>query len=554
MNKKIIASILAAVLVLSTAACGAKQQPAETKNQEETQQTVETPQTSEEAEKPETEARSLTAFIGTSIFEGSMDPIKGFQSHGYPFINNALIRVNPNSEYVGDLADSWEVSEDALTYTYHLKDGVTFSDGSAFTAEDVVFTYEQVQQNPGLNENIDLSRLESITAPDDLTVVFQLKEAYSPFFDTTAQLQIVPSDAYDSKAFDTMPIGTGAWKVVQYDVNQQMILEANEACFSGAPAIKQVTLVHMDQDAAFAAAKSGQLDIVMVGANYADKEIDGMTLIPFETMDVRQISLTVQPEQTMTKDGKEIKVGSNVMCDLAVRKALSIGISRQTIIDHAFNGVGRPAVNFTDNLVWASTDDYEDGRVEEARALLEEAGWVDEDGDGIREKDGIRCTYDIYAPGDQDRFLLAAALAENARELGIELVAKTCSWDEATAMQYAAGVVWGWGQYSPTVLNSLFNSETYMQGTFDNVVGYSNPEVDAKIQEALAARNQEDAVKAWKEVQMLADAEYPYLYLVNIEHCYFVSNDLDLSLDTQVPHPHGHGSPIVCNMQDWTWK
>ena len=554
MNKKIIASILAAVLMLSTAACGAKQAPDETPKQEETQQTVQQPESPEVPEAPEAESRNVTAYIGTSIFEGSMDPIKGFQSHGYPFINNALIRVTPDSKYVGDLADSWEISDDAMTYTYHLKDGITFSDGSAFTAEDVVFTYEQVKENPALNENIDLSRLDTVTAQDDLTVVFQLKEAYSPFFDTTAQLQIVPSDSYDSKTFDTMPIGTGAWKLVQYDVNQQMILEANETCFSGTPAIQRVTLVHMDPDTAFAAAKSGQLDIVMVGANYADETIDGMTLIPFETMDVRQISLTVQPEHTVTKDGKEIKVGSNVMSDKAVREALSIGISRQTIIDNAFNGVGKPAVNFTDNLAWASTDDYEDGRVDEAKQILEEAGWIDEDGDGIREKDGQRCTYDIYAPGDQDRFLLASALAENAQELGIELVAKTCSWDEATAMEYAAGIVWGWGQYSPTVLNSLFNSELFMNGTFDNVVGYENPEVDAKIQEALAAKSQEDAIQAWKDVQTLADADYPYLYLVNIEHCYFVNDDLDLSLDTQIPHPHGHGSPIVCNMQDWTWK
>ena len=71
-----------------------------------------------------------------------------------------------------------------------------------------------------------------------------------------------------------------------------------------------------------------------------------------------------------------------------MRKALSLGISRQEVIDHAFNGVGRPAEGWTDNLIWGNTKVYGDARTEEARQILEEAGWKDNDGDGIREKDG----------------------------------------------------------------------------------------------------------------------------------------------------------------------
>lgn len=312
----------------------------------------------------------------------------------------------------------------------------------------------------------------------------------------------------------------------------------------------------MDSSAAFAAAQSGQLDIVMVGAGYAKETVPGMKLEAFETMDVRNISLPVIAEQTKTDaSGAEVTVGNNVTSDLAVREALSIGINRQEIIDHAFNGVGVPAVNFTDNLVWASTEDYPDGRRDEAEKLLEDAGWTDEDGDGIREKDGQRCAFDIYAPGgDEDRYRLAVALGEDAANLGIEITVKTATWDEVVSLQNTAGFVWGWGQYSPTVLNSLFKSELFLTGGYDNPVGYRNDAVDEKIEEALSSNNQKDAIAAWKEVQKIADAEYPYLYLVNIEHCYFVNEDLDLSPNTQIPHPHGHGSPIICNMSDWSWK
>ena len=548
MRKKILPILLAGALVLGLAGCGSKTAPAETEKPAETAAVQTTEQTS---------ARNdVTAYVGTGIFDSSLDPVKGGMSHGFPFINNALLRVTPESKYVGDLATDWNVSEDGLTYTFTLREGVTFSDGSPFTAEDVVFTYEQVKSNPANNENVDLSRLDTVTAQGDYQVVFQLKEAYSPFFDTTAQLGIVPSDSYDSTLFDTMPIGTGAWKVSQYDLNQQIILEGNESCYYGKPNLDRVTLVYMDPDAAFAAAKSGQLDVVMVGTSYTGEEIPGMTLIPFETMDVRNISLAVQPEHTVTTpDGRELLVGSKVMSDPAVRKALSIGIHRQTIIDNALGGIGKPASHFTDNLIWASTQDIPDSKPEEAIAILEEAGWVDTDGDGIREKDGVRCSYDIYAGGgDMDRYQLAAALAEDARPLGIELNAKNASWDEILNLEYSSGVVWGWGQYSPTVLQSLYDSSMFMAGAFDNVVAYDRPEVDAVIDQALAANSPEEAVEYWKQVQTLADQDYAYLFLVNIQHCYFVNDDLDLSLDTQIPHPHGHGSPVICNMNDWKWK
>ena len=140
-------------------------------------------------------------------------------------------------------------------------------------------------------------------------------------------------------------------------------------------------------------------------------------------------------------------------------------------------------------------------------------------------------------------------------ELGIQINMKTNgSWDEAATLQTTSGIVWGWGQYSPTVLYSLFDSSLFLSGGYDNPVGYNSPEADAKIQEAFLANNQADAINAWKAVQAIADADYPYLYLVNIQHCYFVNENLDLSIDTQIPHPHGHGSPIICNMSDWSWK
>lgn len=535
MKKKIVSILcVAAMLTAAIAGCG------------------ESKTTENNADKGE---NGIKAYIGTAVFESSLDPVKGAMPYGYPFTNNALLKVGSDSEYVGDLAKNWELSEDALTYTFYLNEGIKFSDGSDFDAEDVVFTYEMVHENQANNENVDLTRLDSVKALDKGTVEFKLKEADSTFLDTTAMQQIVPSDAYDSEVFDTQPIGTGAYQVVQYDINQQIILEANKEYFGKEPEIKRVTFLNMDADSAFAAAKSGELDVVMVGTNYANESIEGMTLEKFETMDVRNVSLPVRKVSEETDaSGKKVTVGNNVTADPAVRKALAIGINRQEIIDNVFNGIGVPAVNFTDNLVWASTETYEDNQVKEAEKLLEEAGWKMGD-DGIREKDGQKCSFDLYASaGDTDRYNLSVGLAENAKQLGIKIHAKTATWDEIVTLQNTSAVMWGWGQYSPTVLSSMFESDRFLNGGYDNVVGYCNAEVDKKIAEAISANNQETAIAAWKDVQKIADADDPNLFLVNIQHCYFINDKLDVSVETQIPHPHGHGSPIICNLADWTLK
>lgn len=521
-------------LVLLLAGCGGEQKPEEKGN-------------------TAGDENAIVCYVGHGFWDGSLDPVKGGFAYGYDFINNGLVRVNADSEYEGDLAESWEISEDSLVYTYRLKEGIRFQDGTDFTAEDVVFTYETVMANQGQNEKVDLSRLKEVKALDDTTVQFTLKEPFSPFLDTTAQLGIVPSDGYDSETYDRMPVGTGPWKVIQYDTEQQLIVEANESYFEGAPEIGRVTFVDMDNEAAFSNARSGQLDVVMVQPAWAGETLEGMHVEKLETMDVRNISLPCrEPDVITTADGKQEEVGNKVTSDLAVRKALSIGINRQEVIDHAFNGIGKPAQGWTDNLVWGNTKMYEDSQVEEARKLLEEAGWRDQDGDGIREKDGVPCQFEVYTPSDeQDRYMLATAVAENVKQLGISIEVKQTTWDEITKKAYSQGVVWGYGQYSPMVIDSLFRSEHFTTQAYSNTNGYRNEEVDRLMTEAVSAGSQEEAVSLWKEAQAAYAKDYPWLFLVNIEHCYFVSDRLDISKDTQIPHPHGHGIPIICNMKDW---
>lgn len=498
---------------------------------------------------------SISVYIGGTIFDGSLDPIKGAMSYGYPFINNALTKISPESKYVGDLATDWSISEDALTYTFQLREGVTFHDGSDFTAEDVVFTYETVRKNQGDNTAVDLSRLESVTAEGDYAVTFRLSEPYSSFLNQTACLGIVPKASYDSAAFDTKPIGTGPWKVAQYDMDQKIIVTANRDYYDGAPAISQVTVLNMEADTAIANAKSGQLDVVMVEPNYAGETVDGMHIENLETMDVRQISLPVIGERSYrTEDGKNMTVGNNITCDILVRKALAIGIDRQAIIDNALNGIGKPAEGFTENLEWGNPASFQDNQKQEAMKLLEQGGWT-KGKEGIYEKDGKKCRFTLCAPTDDTgRYQLAVAFSEEAKQMGIQVDVEQRTWDELYQTAASVGIVWGWGQYDPIILKNLFYSKDFKGTGTNNTVGYFDKPTDALIETAMSAGSHEDAVAAWKRVQEITADAYAYLYIVNIEHSYFVNDSLDISLDTQIPHPHGHGTPAINNMKDWTFQ
>ena len=111
-----------------------------------------------------TAKNQISIYVGQNIFTNSLDPIKGAMSYGYSFTNCALTKVDSDSKYVGDLATDWNITDDSLSYTFNLRKDVKFQDGSDFTADDVVFTYETVKKNQGENENVDLTKLAKVEA------------------------------------------------------------------------------------------------------------------------------------------------------------------------------------------------------------------------------------------------------------------------------------------------------------------------------------------------------------------------------------------------------
>ena len=506
--------------------------------------------TAGEGKASESRPDTLAIYVGAEPAAG-FDPLTGWGINGTTILfQSRLLRFDKDMSLQPDLAESYEVSDDKITYTFHLRDGVKFSDGSNLTADDVAFSFLTARDNGA--GKIDLTKLADARATDDRTVVFTLSEPYSSFLYLAGKLGIVPKALYDAQSYRENPAGSGPFKLLQWDKGQQVIVAPNEYYYGAQSAFRQVTLLFLDPETALANAQSGQLDVVMVQPEYATAKVPGMSLQTFETLDTRGFNLPCgKPEE---KDGKQ--VGNAVTSDPAVRQALSIGIDRQAIIEAALNGIGTPSTTLLTSVPWANPDIvFEDGRVDEAKKILDDAGWVPGT-DGIRAKDGVRAAFTIRGDsGDLQRYNIAVALAQQAAQLGLEVTARSAPWQECWDNASTDPNCWGTGDYDPAGdLVSYYAS--YGQYNFCQ---YANDAVDEHVHEALDTTDQDVTLEQWRQVQWDGSTgpegeqgDHPYLWVATIDHTYFVRDGLDLG--EQPMHPHGHGWPVAMNLNEWRWK
>ena len=466
-----------------------------------------------------------------------------------PLIQSTLTVTNPDLTIGYDLATSCESSEDGLTWTVTIRDDVKFTDGEPLTAEDVAFTYNTVKASSSVN---DFTMLDNAEAVDDTTVVFHMAKPFSIWPYTMAIVGIVPEHAYDSATYGSNPIGSGRYILKQWDRGQQIILEANPDYYGEQPKMKQVTILFMEEDAAFLAAQAGQVDVAYTSATYSDQTIDGYTLTAYQTVDNRGINLPTT-EPSVNADG--VATGNAVTSDVAVRRAINIGIDRQEMIDNVLNGYGTPAYSVCDQLPWYNPASEVEYDPEGAAKLLDDAGWV-MGSDGVREKDGVKAELNIlYSNGDSVRQALAADLSNQLAELGIRCTIEGVGWDTAYDRALSTPLVWGWGAHTPMELYNIYYSPADT-GTAE-YSPYSNDTVDQYMDEALASSDLEESYKLWQQAQwdgttgVTQDGDIPWVWLVNVSHLYWVRDGLQIA--EQKIHPHGHGWSIVNNVDQWDW-
>ena len=494
---------------------------------------------------------SVVIAIGTE--PETLDPTQGWGHGNAPIVQSTLVRYTSELTFENDLATGYELSSDGLTWTFTIREDAKFTDGEKVTASDVAFTLETAKAAKGA---VDLTYMESAVAKDDTTVVITLSQPTSIFLNTIASVGIVPEHAY-GEGYGTNPIGSGPYKFVEWKMQEKIVFTANEDYYGGVPSIKNVTVVFMSEDAALAAVKAGEVDVAYSSATLGTTKVDGYHVEALASADNRGFTLPVLPAEGKTT-ASGATIGNNVTCNIEIRQAIAYAIDRQQIVDVVLNGFGRPAYSENDGMPWNNPNVKIDTDVAYAKKLLADAGWVDTDGDGIVEKNGLKAEFDcVYPAGDSARQAIALAAAQQVKEIGIQINVAGMSWDEIMQVMFSQAVMMGWGSAIPNETYYLYRSESALLDDFYNPEGYMSEVTDGYLHAAMNALTAQQANENWQKVQWdgttgtAMQGECPWVWIVNLDHVTYVRDGL--SIGKQPIHGHGHGLPMIQNLQEWKW-
>jgi len=484
--------------------------------------------------------------------ERGYDPIQGWGEYGHPLFQSTLLRRDADLATQPDLARSWHLSEDRLSWDITLREDARFSDGRPLTAEDVVFTFNTAARAGGA---VDLSALReaSVTGPHSLRLT--LKAPRITFAESFFTLGIVPAAGYGPD-YARHPIGSGPYRLVHWAPGQQMIAETNPFYYGPKPAFTRLTFLFTGEAASHAAAMAGQFDLLAVPPSLARRVPEGMRRVVVRSVDNRGIVFPMRPAGE-TRNPAGGPIGNDVTADPAIRHAINIALDRRALVDAALLGFGTPAYGPADGLPWSNPESrLPDADPEGAARLLEAAGWRPGP-DGIRAKEGRAARIPLlYFAGDSTRQALALTVAEVLRPLGIAIEPEGRSREDTRRLMAGSAVLFGWGSHNPAEVYNLYSAASTGHGFF-NAGHYANPAVEAHFAAAQSAASLAASLPEWRAAEwdgrtgygMKGDAAWAWL--VNLDHIYLANRCLDLGR-TQI-EPHGHGWPITAGILGWRW-
>ncbi|MFM4743105.1 ABC transporter substrate-binding protein [Aeromonas dhakensis] len=492
----------------------------------------------------------LKLAIGSEPTEG-FDPLLGWSHGSYLLLHSPLLKQNADLSWQNVLTQAVTPNQDGKGWLIRLKPDLKFSNGAPLTAEDVAFTYNSAAQGGG---KIDMGNFVSAKVLSPTEVAISLSAPQSTFVNVLGSLGIVSKKDYDPKAYARHPVGAGPYRLVSFLPGQQLVVEVNPHYAGGSNDFKRLVFVFIDEESAYAAAQSSQLDLVRIAPSLAPTVPASLKLWVRPSVENRGIVFPIPPAGG--KDAKGYPIGNDVTSDVAVRRAINYAIDRQLLADQLLEGHAIPAYSAVEGLPWLNkATAFKDGDAAHANALLYEAGWK-MGSDGIRHKGDLRAAFTLwYTSGDSTRRDLAEAVRAMLKPIGLEVSLKSGSWEQVEREMHANPVLMGWGSLDPMELYHHYQSGS-AGVEFYNPGYYSNPVVDGYLKQALDAPNWQAAVPFWQQVEWDGkrgagvQGDAAWAWLLNVQHTYLANRCIDLGKGA--PEIHGSWS-LLNNLQDWRW-
>lgn len=474
----------------------------------------------------------------------------------------------------GALCESWDVSDDGLVYTFKLRQGLEWSDGEEINADDFLFTYNAVN-----SDLVETARkylwegIESMEAPDPYTVIVTYSDLKCSALGFLGALPMVPSHLYapdfsdvmTSPENDTPTVGSGPFVFKSRATDDNVIIERNENYRDGAPYMDgMIYRVVPDAGSRLAQLQNGESDALSLQGNQLSAVAGNpnITVYPWKDDGYSYISLNLanpaNPQPGLDENGNPIPQDPHpILGDKRVRQAIAQAIDYDSIIEDIFFGQGyRITANVLPAIEWAYNNDLEPWQydVEAASALLEEAGWVDSNGDGIREKDGQDLTLGLLTnAGNTTRENLGAYVQDALGDVGINVDFQAVDFGtllERNNTQTFDMIILGWtGTGTDPDDRALFAADADIPGSGFNTTSFYNEEYERLSIEGNAVTGCaiEDRAPYYKQIQEIMHEEVPYVFVTGT-----VGNmGYNSRWEGIDPKPWTNSAPLYWNTHEW---